>query len=96
METLAFVAALIFAKTQIIDLEGINRRLAKKDASRASEHIDESPVMKRKESVQDMQDGGFVSPAGNRRFHVGHLTFEVPIFKCERRCQSSFVDWHRP
>ena len=35
----------------VIDLEGINRRLAKKDTSRASEHIDESAVMKRKESV---------------------------------------------
>ena len=80
----------------VIDLEGINRRLAKKDASRTSEHIDKSPVLKRKESIQDVQDGAFVSHTGNGRFHVGHLTFEVPIFKCERRCQSSFGDWHRP
>lgn len=63
----------------VVHLEGVDGRLAEKDASAAAEHIYEASVMQREQCVENVQDRSLVSYTTYRGFNVDHLAFhEVP------------------
>ena len=63
----------------VVNFEGVNGRLAEKDAAAAAEHVDKASVVQREQSVENVQDRSLVSYTGYRGFDVDHLAFhEIP------------------